>query len=397
MNILYYCDEYPPAGNGGIGTVVKLVAEAMSRRGHNVVVVGKYWNGKCRETIEHLNGVTIIRWHKGRYYTLAILLLSLCRAKRFKQFKAQLVFSRTQYLLEKTAIKYSADIVEVPDYVDDFLHFNGLKTPKWTCSVPRIIRVHGSVSFLSHYLNGKPDHNKTLQDSEFFCQSTAICAVSQFSKDYVTKNLCQNRQVNVIYNPIDENWFKHSSGNDNSQTILYFGKIAEMKGAFNLIQAFNRIAIEFPHSKLKLIGSGNIENAKRIVDPAISDRVLFSGFIPQPRIMEEIDQSAFCVLPSYFENFSMAALEVLARRKALVYTSRASGPELIEDGVNGFLIDPDDIDQLAERIRLLLSDDHLRNHIANEGYEMCKQKYSTTVIIPQIESYYKILTEKCNQ
>ena len=40
MNILYYCDEYPPTRNGGIGTVVKLVAEAMAARGHQVTVAG---------------------------------------------------------------------------------------------------------------------------------------------------------------------------------------------------------------------------------------------------------------------------------------------------------------------------------------------------------------------
>ena len=112
--------------------------------------------------------------------------------------------------------------------------------------------------------------------------------------------------------------------------------------------------------------------------------------------MEEIDKSLFCVLPSYFENFSMAALEVLARHKALIYTNRASGSELIENNVNGLLVNPDDPMEIAGKMRLLLSDVDLRNRLSNNGYEMCRQRFSTSVIIPQIESYYVDVIETCN-
>ena len=397
MNILYYCDEYPPARNGGIGTVVKLVAEAMSQRGHKVVVVGKYWKGRGRKTVERINGVTIIRWHKGSYNSIATLPLTLCRSERSRQRKAQRVFAKTQSLLEKVIARYSIDIVEVPDYVDDFIHYNGLKTLEWKSNAPKVIRVHGSVSFLNHYLKGKPDEDKIKQDRSYFDQSDAIYAVSEFSKKYVTEYLCQRKEVGVIYNPIEEHWFKQSAENEDSHTILYFGKIAKMKGVFSLIKAFNLVAAEFPDARLKLIGNGNPEQAKELVEPRFSDRVEFAGFIPQEHIIEEIDNALFCALPSYFENFSMAALEVLARHRALIYTNRTSGPELIEDGVNGLLVDPDNIGQIAERMHLLLSDAGLRNSLAENGFEMCRERFSTAVIIPQMEAYYNDLIRVCKR
>ena len=397
MNILYCCDEYPPARNGGIGTVVKLVAEAMSRRGHRVVVAGKYWKGNGRKTIEQINGVTVIRFHKRSYQSLALMLFNLFKSERNKQRKAQWIYSKTRQLLEKTVNQYAIDVIEMPDYVDDFVHFNGMKSERWNCSVPKIIRVHGSVSFLNHFLKGEQNERKIEQDRQYFDQADAICAVSAFSRDFVKDYICPDRNVDVIYNPIEERWFKQTVDDQESQTILFFGKIAKMKGVFSLIKAFNLVAREFPNVKLKLIGNGNAKRAKELVESDYVDRVIFSGFIPQERIMAEIDKSLFCVLPSYFENFSMAALEVLARHKALIYTNRASGNELIEDGVNGLLVDPDDPMLIAEKMRLLLSDTDLRNRLADKGYEMCRNRFSTEVIIPQIESYYKELIVKCKQ
>jgi len=202
MNILFYCDEYPPARNGGIGTVVKLVAEAMSRRGHKVVVVGKYWDGEEKKTVEYINGVTVLRWHRGSYKTLPIRLCNLIGSRKSKLWKAQLILRRTQRLLEKEALQNDIDLVELPDYVDDFMHFDGLRMPKWRVDVPRIIRVHGSVSFLLHYLNGQSNETKIQQDKAFFAQGDAICAVSSFSKEYVEKYIQPQKAVDVIYNPI---------------------------------------------------------------------------------------------------------------------------------------------------------------------------------------------------
>ena len=397
MNILYYCEEYPPVRNGGIGTVVKLVAEAMSRRGHKVVVVGKYWEGNGISTKERINGVDIIRWHKRRYNSFILRLCSFIGTPKAKAIKSQLVFSRTQRLLKKTVNQYSIDIVELPDYVDDFIHCNSLRVTQWSCPAPKIIRVHGSVSFLLHYLQGSPKERTIEQDRAFFCQAEAVYAVSRFSKEYVEHYLCPERDVRVIYNPIEEQWFRANKEEKSSQTILFFGKIAKMKGVFSLVKAFNLIADDFLSIRLKLIGSGDVESVKKLVEPQFSDRVVFEGFLPQDRIMEEIDNALFCVLPSFFENFSMAALEVLARRRTLIYTDRASGSELIDDGVNGLLVDPDNVGQLAEKMRLLLSNPDLRYRLAENGYKMCKQRFSTEIILPQIETFYEEVIRECRK
>ncbi|MBR0177274.1 MAG: glycosyltransferase family 4 protein [Bacteroidales bacterium] len=397
MNILYYCDEYPPARNGGIGTVVKLVAEAMAKRGHRVFVAGTYWEVEGKETVEEINNVTIIRWHKGSYNTLGITVCDLINGgQRNKTTKTQRILNRTQGLLEDVIKKHQIDVLEMPDYVDVFIHYSGLIFPARRFSVPMIVRVHGSVSFLFHHVEGVENEGKTKQDKVIFDQADAICAVSEFSKRYVEENLCRNKSIDVIYNPIEASVFK-SPKESEGQNILFFGKIAEMKGAFSLIKAFNIVAEKNLQARLRLVGSGDIEGARRLVNPQFADRVDFVGFVPHERIADEIDAALFCVLPSYFENFSMAALEVLARRKALIYTQMASGKELIDDGENGFLVDPNNVGQIAEKMELLLSDVGLRHRLAENGYEMCRSRFSTETIVPQMEQYYQSVIEKCRK
>lgn len=397
MNILYCCDEYPPARNGGIGTVVKLVAEAMAKRGHRVFVAGTYWEGEGKETVEEINGVTIIRWHKGSYDTIGIRVCNHVKGgERSKTTKTQRILNRTQSLLEDVIKKHRIDVLEMPDYVDGFIHNDGIVFPAKRFSVPMIVRVHGCVSFLFHHVEGVENEEKTKQDKVLFDQADAICAVSEFSKRYVEERLCFNKPIDVIYNPIDASAFE-SPKESEGQNILFFGKIAEMKGAFSLIKAFNIVAEKNLQARLRLVGSGDIEGARRLVNPQFADRVDFVGFVPHERIADEIDAALFCVLPSYFENFSMAALEVLSRRKALIYTQMASGKELIDDGKNGFLVDPDNVGQIAEKMELLLSDVGLRHRLAENGCEMCRSRFSTETIIPKMEQYYQSVIEKCRR
>ena len=399
MNILYYCDEYPPTRNGGIGTVVKLVAEAMAARGHQVTVAGRYADTVEKETIEQINGVTVIRWHKGCYRTLGIRICDLMLdQKRLREVKSQRILNRTQCLLEQVIKERRIDLLEMPDYVDLFVNNDGIEFPSRQFSVPMVVRVHGSVSFLYRHLHGVDNEEKTKQDKSLFAQADAICAVSEFSKRYEEENLSPDKDIEVIYNPIDSNAFENVVSTDPEQpTILFFGKIAEMKGVLSLLKAFNLVAEKHPQVKLRLLGNGDVEKVKQCIDSRFADRVEFAGFVPHERIADEIDAATFCVLPSYFENFSMAALEVLARCKALIYTERASGKELIEEGVNGFLVNPDDVGQIAEKMDLLLTDSELRHRLAESGYEMCRSRFSTETIIPQMETYYNNVIQKCRK
>lgn len=395
MNILYYCDEYPPYKNGGIGSVVKLVAEALAAKGHSVWVVGKYWDNAGQTSTELINDVNVVRWHKDSYQSLPIKMCNLLPDSIGRKRKAQLIFNRTMSLVKEVIREHDIQLVEFPDYIDDFYFNSSLSMRKVRFTVPLVVRVHGSVSFLSFNRNGCHDEAHLRRDRAFFACADHICAVSNFSKQYVLDHISPSASVEVIYNPIEDNLFDGVKTNESSNTILFFGKIIETKGAINLIKAFNIVAAENLDIRLKLIGNGEIDKAKTLVGQHCQDRVEFCGFKAKEEVMQAIDDSLFCVLPSYFENFSMAALEVLSRKRVLIYTKLSSGPELIADGASGILVDPAKVDEIAQAMQSLLTNEDLQSQMATRGYEMCKSRFSTSVIIPQMENYYQTIINSC--
>ncbi len=400
MNILFYCDEYPPARNGGIGSVVKVVAEALVKRGHTVVVAGDYSRYKEELTSEEdINGVKIIRFlfnnYRGFYKKILLFILLLSKVVQWHYLKNKIETSLTQYhlditdkQLEEVIRKYQIDIIELPDY-QDFL-YNGIKgnIKYHTFSIPSLIRVHGSVSFLRYYAEQNIPNLILENDKSHFVRANHICAVSKFAGNFVQKQIV-DKPVKVIYNPIESAFFDNRILVSSTKNILFFGKIVETKGAYDLIRAFNIVAKNNEEVQLVLVGNGNIEEAKKMVDDKVMDRVVFKGFMKKKDLTNEIDKALFCVLPSYFETFSMAAIEVFARKRALIFTIRSTGRELITDLENGLLVEPTDINMLAKKMELLITDSALRKKMAQKGYDSCKERFSTDVIIPQLEKYYQ--------
>ena len=412
MNILYICNEYTAELNGGIGTVVKTEASALIKRGHKAFVVGTYLDTPEPPDYENTeDGLTIIRWNNSDYRTAEIRLLTALTnllvtlhlrflAKRLETRKCVAMFKQTVRLVNDMVWREHIDLIEMPDYYDDFYR-NPFIVPNKAFAAPVVIRVHGSVSFILHHSKGAVPQQILEADRSLFTIANGISAVSEFSKRFVTDHLsAPNQRVDVIYNPLEDHLFGQTTDTlpssspskgrcpqDGGGTILFIGKINEAKGVYSIIRAFNRLAENHSDARLRIIGEGDIPRAQSMVK--YPERVHFTGYLHREKVIEEIDNASFCVLPSYFENFSMAALEVLARKRALIYTNRASGAELIEDGIDGLLVDPDNTDQMVEKMVLLLNDVDLRNRLAENGHVMCRRRFSTEAIIPQIEKYYQ--------
>jgi glycosyltransferase involved in cell wall biosynthesis len=410
MNILFYCDEYPPFRNGGIGSVTKVVAESLAQRGHRVVVAGNYEQMKAVNEFPDYSIVNDVHVHRFlsegyKNKTLCFFKVLLCLANclnftsivnRLKFKIARCKLRITENKIEQLIKAYQINIVELPDYQDELFHDlnRTVKFRKFT--VPTIIRVHGSCSFLEYYANHSIPRHILQNDINHFNRADAICAVSEFSKLFVKQHLAPTREIEVIYNPIEKGCFDNPAGYPEPKVILFFGKIIVNKGAFALIKAFNEIASRFPCVKLQLIGNGDIKFAQSLVDEKFKDRIVFRGFMSKEGLMKEIDKAYLCVLPSCFENFSIAALEVLARNRALIYTKRSSGPELITEGETGWLVDPENVEELVEKMLWTLNHPTETKQVAEKGFLHCLNHFSTEIIIPEMVKYYSTLINRFN-
>ena len=99
------------------------------------------------------------------------------------------------------------------------------------------------------------------------------------------------------------------------------------------------------------------------------------------------------LLPSSQESFGLAALEAMACEVPVV-ASRVGGlPEVVTDGVEGYLVEARDVDAMARRALSILSSDDLRREMGRRARSTAVERFSTREIIPQYESFYRKVLE----
>ncbi len=141
---------------------------------------------------------------------------------------------------------------------------------------------------------------------------------------------------------------------------LYFGSISDGKGVDTIIRAYEKL----PDHQLKIVGDDTTEEAERLkqyIREREMKNVEFLGFKGGVELENIVSRARFSIIPSmWYENLPNTALESFQQSKPVLASNIGSLPELVEDGWNGYLFEPGNADELVEKIRLLDSDDKVK-------------------------------------
>lgn len=173
---------------------------------------------------------------------------------------------------------------------------------------------------------------------------------------------------------------------------LLVGRMDPIKGQDLAIEAFAGIADRYPKLKLVLVGNGSFSGSgtglglsksaewraylEGLVGKAgLGDRVILTGHLPQRDLDCLYERCRFTILPSVREGFGLVAVESWLHGKPAIVTVRAGIAELIKDGVNGLLFDPDDPTDLPRQMTALLDDraGRLRSRLVRNGHTTSKK------------------------
>lgn len=171
-------------------------------------------------------------------------------------------------------------------------------------------------------------------------------------------------------------------------------KLWEGKGHGVLIEAFKLLKEKITDAKLVIVGEGHLyDELFRMVDTnGLRESVLFTGF--QMDVSEIIATFDVAVLPSFFEGMGRVILEAMAMERPVV-ASRVGGiPDLIEQDVNGLLVCPGDVKELADALEKLLNDKRLARKMGREGRKRIKEQFSAHVMVQSIEKVYRELLSR---
>ena len=385
MHIAFITSHFPFQDSksvGGIGTSLKNLSNELVVLGHNVSVF-LYGQNKDENFIEE--GVSIFKIRNIKF-------------KGVSRYLTRKKIQRTILLVNKI---FKIDIVEAPDWegISSFINL----------PCPIVIRLHGSDTYFCHLDNRPVKLINKFHEKRALKKADGHLSVSQFTANLTNELFGLNKKFTIIPNGINTEIFKktdHSSRFQNLETknILYFGGIIRKKGLLEIPHYFNRLVQKIPNAQLILIGkdmadkySGNpstFQMMEKLFSEEASSNVKYLGSVPYQEIKQHIENAAVCIFPSYAEALPVSWLEAMALEKAVVVSSIGWSKEIIEDGFNGFMVDPKQHDDFAQTIVSLLEDDQKRKQIEINARKKVVEVFATGVTAANTIAYYKKIIEK---
>ena len=240
-----------------------------------------------------------------------------------------------------------------------------------------------------------------------------IIAVSFYIKKELLGIGCDPDKVTTIHHGIDINRFKPTnkkkcsgrlSALKNKKIIFHPARMGLAKGCDTSVKAMKLIKHKFPESMLVLAGTRNIidwgstqqKDIAYIVDLIDSLGLKDSIFIEMFTLEEMAKLYAIadvCLYPSTVgEPFGLTMLEALAAGKPMIVTNSGGMPEIIQDGINGYVVPVRDYESLASKVIMLLDDDGLKSRVGLTGRKFAELRFTKEIMAKNnIKIYDQVL------
>ena len=229
-------------------------------------------------------------------------------------------------------------------------------------------------------------------------QSDAVTAVSDWLREETRRRFSLERPIEVIPNFVDTALFRPRPleerracfADPGEKLLVHVSNFRPVKNVGAVIEVFRRVAARHP-ARLLLVGDGpeRVSVEAQVQRLGLSDRVRFLG--GQEYVEEILPLADVFLLPSLHESFGLVALEASACRVPVVATSVGGTPEVVTDGVTGFLREPGDVDGLAEATELLVADPERAAAMGRAGRERAEGEFAIDRIVPRYLALYESL------
>jgi glycosyltransferase involved in cell wall biosynthesis len=381
MNIGFLTPEYPHpkvSHAAGIGTSIKNLAMALVDKGVKVYVF--VYHQKVNEVFTD-QGATIHLIAKKDYQFLT-----------WYYYRLQL-----QNYINQVIKNEKIDIVEAPDWtgITSFMRFK----------VPLVIRFHGSDAYFCKLEKRKQKFKNYVLEKLALKNAKAFIAPTTFAGKETRKifSLNKNKIKTIHYGLQLENFENKTPEIYSKNVILYIGTIIRKKGVFELAEIFNKVVNKIPDAQLIVIGndSSDIKTGEKstykLVEKIFSERakkqVSYLGKVPYSKVKEHIKNAHVCAFPSFAETLGMVTIEAMAMQKPVVNTSMGWAQEIIDDGINGYLVHPTNNDLYAKRILELLNNKNLCLQLAKAARQKVEVRFDIEKNAALNIAYYKSVLE----
>jgi N-acetyl-alpha-D-glucosaminyl L-malate synthase BshA len=362
---------------GGSGIVGSELAKELAARGHTVHIIARSLPTRLTELSD------VIQFHE-------------VEALNYPLFEAPHYTLALAVKMAEIAARERLDLLHVhyaiPHSISGYLAREMLRGRH---RLPVVTTLHGTDITLV-------GSDRSYMDVTRFAiaESDGVTAISQ----YLSRATCSSfglPDVRVIPNFVDVDYYRRAEGPcihdrlapNGEKLLVHVSNFRPVKRVLDCVEIFARVRRELS-SRLVLVGDGPDAGAAAALaeERGVAKDVVFAG--KQPRIVDYLSCSDVLLLPSLTESFGLAALEAMSCEVPVIASNVGGLPEVVEDGVNGFLRPVGDVAGMAEAALAILSDDTRARRMAAAARRTAVERFTTDQVIPQYLAYYKEVLER---
>jgi len=375
MRILVLIHEFPPIGGGG-GRVAQDLCRGFSRDGHEVKVLSADLKG-IQDDYREL-GFTVER------------IPSIRREAYRADLRAMFGFTLNGFWEARKIIKYwQPDLIHV--------HFAVPAGPiAWLLSkiyrIPYVLTTH-----LGDVPGGAPEKTERwfrwiFPITPLIWEGAArVVAVSEHTRKLALKHYSVN--IDVIPNGVDTAQFTPGKITCNEiPRIVFAGRLMEQKNPLLLV----RILARLRHLSwiCVMLGDGPLrsEVEELIIQHQLGDRISLEGWVNPEIVLQEFAQSDILLMPSRSEGLPVVGVQALASGLVIVASKVGGFMDLVDEGKNGYLLDPDDEDSFVNSLAVLLASEQKMQTYKIESVKKAKL-FDLSNIVIQYEKMFRQLVE----
>jgi glycosyltransferase involved in cell wall biosynthesis len=231
-----------------------------------------------------------------------------------------------------------------------------------------------------------------------FLKGTLFLVQSNDMRQGVIGLGCPPEKILVLPSGVELRELRRRNGEEDPR-VLMCGRFVEKKGFELGIEAFCRATKDHKRAQLRIIGDGRLRKRlqKKVKDLKMEENVRFLGFLPNRLVLQEMDEASLLLSPSLTtkdgdkEGMPNVIKEAMAAGLPVISTLHGGIPEIVEDGVSGFLVKERDIEGLSDRLSLLLSDPDMRRRMGQRGREIAYRRLDIHQQVRRLEEIYSSL------
>lgn len=405
MKILFLTDDYPEEGGSSVASVVRTLDHGLTKAGHDIAVITTHRTTQSASIVRRNHVVSLpvsYRQSLRHYHCLYIPAVSRALDEEIARIRPDVIHAHNvhQYITYDALRAARAHTAKVFITLHDVMSFSyaRLATERYLSSAGADVRTT-ALDHLRHVgLQWNPLRNMIIR-RDLRKNVRAVFAVSAALKRALDAHGIP--RVEVLANGTDvSRWqapsdaiaaFRTKHDLTGQKVIFFGGRLSRDKGSAPLLAALRKIRETIPETLLLVIGDA--ERLRGLIVEAGAEDLLphvrCAGWLSQAEMAAAYGAADVVTTPSLcLDTFNLINIEAMSAGKPVVGTIFGGTPEIVVDGVTGYVRNPLKVETYTEALRSILADPALGKRMGEAGRKRVEERYSLEKFVErQLKGY----------